>query len=250
MLQPCPDFAPYFNNSSGSAYAADQQRFDKFEIRVIRQKFFSKKKRLELGAQGLVIMNQTFVYTYMASGLLAFHFTEEFGLEANGAYGFSSDKQDKKTLNSTYKIKTVVLRTEYQFEGALLWTPVYGKYQLASGRLIYFDTFLAAGAGMTGVRYKYDHCPTWDELSPDAQAVQSDWKDPPAPAIKTYPSWMLGLGQRFFLDRNSSIKWDIRYRGFRPSAIARNCNPEAGAEEGGSEIQHNVFVQLGASRFL
>ena len=225
-------------------------RFDKYEIRVIREKYFTKRRRLELGAQGLIIMNQTFIYTYMASGLLAYHFTEEFGIEASGAYGLTSDKQDKTTLKRNFGIRTVVLRTQYQMEGGLLWTPIYGKWQLPSGRLIYFDTFLAFGGGMTGVRYLYDQCDTFDSLTSEAKNANPDWVDPPPPTTKSYPTIMLGLGQRYFVDKNLNFKWDIRYRGFNHDRAMQSCFPDTTSASEGTELQHNVYVQLGASRFL
>ncbi|MEI6397249.1 MAG: hypothetical protein WCO71_00635, partial [Pseudomonadota bacterium] len=44
--------------SATTAVAAEQ--FDKYEIRVIRPKYFTKTGRLETGAQLSVVMNQPF----------------------------------------------------------------------------------------------------------------------------------------------------------------------------------------------
>src|SRR5690606_3852451 len=111
----------------------------------IRPRYFAKRQRLELGTQGLVVTNQTFIYTYMLSGILTYHFSEQLGLELMGAWGSSVDKEDKNTLDSSFNIKTQIVRSKTMLIGNALWTPIYGKYQLSSGRLIYFDTFLSVG---------------------------------------------------------------------------------------------------------
>ena len=104
----------------GAASAAEQ--FEKYEIRVIRPKYFAKTGRMETGAQLSVVMNQSFIYTYLATGLLDYHFSETLALEGALAYGFSIDKDDKRTLDSNFKIKTQILRTQYFMEGGLLYT--------------------------------------------------------------------------------------------------------------------------------
>ena len=88
---------------------------------------------------------------------MTYHFSEALGLEVAGSYGISIDKNDKTLLKEEFDINTIILRTEYIVSGALLWTPVYGKFQTDEGSLIYFDTFLSFGGGLTGIDYQYDH---------------------------------------------------------------------------------------------
>lgn len=226
---------------ASSVFAAEQ--FDKYEIRVIRPKYFSKAGRLETGAQMSVVMNQSFIYTYLATGILDYHLNETFAVEGAGAYGFSIDKDDKKTLDSNFKIKTQILRTQYFMEGGLLYTPVYGKYQLASGRVIYLDTFFAAGAGMTGVSYLYDHCPKAEDA-----ATGSGVTDPPAANSKSYPTFYAGGGQRIFLDKKTSLRWDVRAHLFSYNTRDGACDPVSDAGLG--KTQTNITMQLGAGYFL
>ena len=227
---------------SSSAYAAAQsEQFDRYEIRVIRPKYFTKTGRLETGAQLSVVMNQSFIYTYLATGILDYHFNETLAIEGLGAYGFSIDKDDKKTLDSTFKIKTQILRTEYIMEGGILYTPVYGKYQLSTGKLVYLDTFFTAGAGMTGVRYLYDQCP-----SPDDGIVGT--VTPPAPNTKSYPTFYMGGGQRIFIDKKTSLRWDVRGHFFSYNKKDGACDPATAASE--AKVQTNITVQMGAGYFL
>jgi outer membrane beta-barrel protein len=227
------------------ASAADEGQFDKYDIRVIRPKYFSKTNRLEAGAQLAVVMNQSFIYTYLATGILDYHFNELFAFEAAGAYGFSIDKDDKKALDSTFQIKTQILRTQYFMEGGLLYTPVYGKYQLSSGRVIYLDTFFAIGGGMTGINYLYDHCPK----SSDAPAGgTTEITDPPPAQTKSYPTVFFGGGQRIFLDKKTSLRWDVRAHSFSYDKRDGSCDPVNAESEPGS--QTNITMQLGAGYFL
>lgn len=219
--------------------------FEKFEIRVIRPKFFSKKGRFEAGAQLTAVTNQTFIYTYLATGILDFHITEQFALELAGAYGFSFDKQDKTVLKDNFKISTTILRTKYYLEGALLYTPIYGKYQMTSGRLIYFDTFISAGGGLTGIEYLYDHCKKPEEVGQSNPNIG----DPPAPKTQGYPTGMVGVGQRFFLNKHASLRWDIKGHVFAYNTVDGSCNPNF-VESGASRTHENVTVQFGYTYFM
>lgn len=218
-------------------------RFDDYEIRVIRPRYFTKTGRMELGGQLSVVMNQTFTYTYLATGILNYHFSEAWALELGGAYGFSIDKEDKRLLDSEFDIKTQIIRTKYAFNGGVLWTPIYGKYQLSTGRLVYFDTFLSAGAGMTGVEYLYDHCSPSERLR-DGTITP----DPPPPGTKSYPTFIIGLGQRFFASRTLALRWDVRDHLFSYNDADGACNPETA--DGVSKLHQNVTMQLGASHFF
>lgn len=220
--------------------AAQAEQFDKYEIRVIRPKYFTKSNRLEAGAQMSVVMNQSFIYTYLATGILDYHFNELLAAEGSAAYGFSIDKEDKTQLSSAFKIKTQIIRTQYFMEGGLVYTPVYGKYQISTGKLIYLDTFFTAGAGLTGVNYQYDQCPTKED--------NVNYADPPAPNTKSYPTFYIGGGQRIFLDKKTSLRWDVKGHFFSVDKKDGACDPTTASSE--SKVQTNITMQLGASYFL
>jgi outer membrane beta-barrel protein len=221
-----------------------QEQFKDVEIRVIRPKFFTKTKRLETGAQLSVVMNQSFIYTYLATGLLDYHFSEQWAAEGAVAMGFSIDKDDKRSLKSNFKIQTQILRTQYFMEGGALYTPVYGKYQLDSGKLIYLDVFFSGGVGMTGINYLYDHCPKPTDVG-QGNTVPAD---PPSPTTKTYLTFYGGLGQRVFMDKKLSLRWDVRAHTFGYNLADSSCDPETATS--GTNSQTNITLQLGAGYFL
>lgn len=222
---------------------ADAGEFSGYEIRVIRPKFMTKRGRLELGGQGIMIMNQSFIYTFLASGILDYHLSEMFAIELAGAFGESVEKEDKKILESDFKIQTSILRTQYMFNGGLIWTPIYGKTQLPSGELVYFDSFLSFQAGMTGIRYTYEQC-----ITPPA-GVDAAASAPPKPSPKTYsyPTFSLGFGQKYFLDESTALRWDVRDYFLSYQQAHGNCDPTVPAPSG---IHQNVTIQFGMSTFL
>jgi outer membrane beta-barrel protein len=218
----------------------ENERFKDVEVRVIRPKYFTKAKRFELGAQLTVIMNETFIYSFLATGLATYHFTESIALEAFLSYGFNIEKEDKRVLFDEFDIRTKIFRTTYQMGGVLQYTPIYGKWQLPSGRLVYFDTFLSFGGGMTGVTYKYsDFCtpPTKEGAAPI-----------PDDATKAYPTFIAGIGQRYYLDKKTAIKWDIRGNFYFYNQADAECDPTSSVE--GSATNNNITLQLGASKFF
>lgn len=220
--------------------ATAEEKFENYEVRVIRPKYFTKSGRFEMGAQFSAVMNETFIYTFLATGLMTYHFSETLAIEGAGSFGLNVPKEDKRVLNDEFDIKTQIFETMYSMEGALQWTPVYGKWQLPNGRLIYFDTFLAFGGGLTGINWRYsDFCraPTTSTANP-----------PPADQVKSYPTILVGGGQRFFVKRDMAIKWDIRNHSLMYNTIDGECDPASAT--GGSSVHHNITMQIGASKFF
>ena len=224
-----------------------EERFKNTEIRVIRPRYFQKAKRLELGGAVSGVMNETFIYTYLASGLLTYHFSEFIAVSASAALGVSIDKEDKRILFDEFEIKTKIFRTAYHAEASLELTPLYGKWQLPSGRLIYFDTFVTAGGGISGITWKYsDFCTDPDlRRNPSARPIPSD-------ATKAYPTFLFGLGQRYFVKRDVAYRWDIKTHGVVYDRIDSECDPELAASDGiaGSGQHFNITLQVGASKYL
>jgi outer membrane beta-barrel protein len=232
----CIIFATFFITQ-----ALADERFSDYEIRVIRPRFFQKQKRIELGTQFNLVMNDQFVYTFLASGLATFHFTESWALEGSGAYGISFDKSDKKILIDDYRITTEVFRVQYWMEASVIYTPIYGKIQLSKGDMVYFDTFLLGGGGLTGVNWQYsDYCQL-SEVAENQVPIPTD-------QTKSYPSMNYGLGQRVFRDQNTALRWDLRGRSVFYNSLDASCDQVNAQSE--SKTQHSITLQMGISRFF
>lgn len=213
-------------------------RFKKFEIRVIRPKYFTKKGKFEVGAQFVAIMNESFIYTFMASGILSYHFAENFGVSASLGAGFTIDKEDKRILFDEFNIRTKIFRTRYNYMLDLMYTPLYGKWSYSRNKVIYFDTFLEIGGGITGIEWKRtDYC------NPDqVNGAISD-------ETIGYPTISGGLGQRYFVSKNTAIRWDFKASRLFYDVRDSECDPAAIAE-GATSSHDSIMVQIGLSRFL
>ena len=55
--------------SNDLVHAKQKERFKDTEIRVIRPSYFNKAKRFELGAGMNMVMNESFIYTFLLLGL-------------------------------------------------------------------------------------------------------------------------------------------------------------------------------------
>jgi outer membrane beta-barrel protein len=194
-----------------TAVQADPQ-FENYEIRVIRPRYFVKSGRAELSAGLGAIMNQTFIYAAVATGLLTWHFTEQLGVEAQAGYALDIDRDDKIALDDSFHIKTILLRPETLANARLVWTPSYGKFNLTASDIVYFDTHVTVGAGYTGIRYVYDHCEPPDPM-PASHTVQ-------------YPTVVLGLGQSYFLSKSSSLRIGLELQRFRYDTADGACAPD------------------------
>lgn len=229
-------FFPIFVFSQEMQTDGNLQRDEPVEIQVIRPRFFSKIHRLEFGLEGVLVANQPFVYTYMVSGIAVYHLNEYVGFEANFEYGISSDKEEKTILTSDFGIKTEIDRIQSMTLAGLTLTPIYGKYQLGEGRLLYFDTFFTVGGGLTGVDYHYDHCTVSSTYSaPDPRVVQ-------------YPTVYAGLGQRYFVGKNSSIRYDIRTHFFSKNGADSSC--DSNVADTSASVSQVVTMQVGYSYYF
>lgn len=210
-------------------------RFDDYEIRVIRPRFFTKSSRLELSAGLATIVNQTFIYSFLATGLIGWHFNETLAAEAQVGYAVTTDRADKHTLHDHFLINTVLLRPESIANARLVWTPSYGKFNLTASKIVYFDTHLTAGAGTTGIRYLYDHC---------------DNADKPAPASKQYQTAVVGLGQRYFLDRSSSVRIGLDIQRMVVDTADASCFPVGPDTPHAQNTPDNMLLYVAWSHYL
>lgn len=229
----------------GHAVEDENERFKTVEVRVIRPRYFNKRKRIELGAQFNGVMNEAFIYTFLASGLAAYHFTETFAVEAYASLGYNFEKEDKRILFDEFKIKTKIFQTFYALGADIQWTPIYGKWQFGSGRLIYFDTYATFGAGMTGINWAYKKFCTEPDLAKNANAapLKSD-------QVKSYPTIVAGVGQRYFVSKDTAFRWDIRNHALMYEKADAECSSDPTVGESGGGVHNNITLQLGASKFF
>lgn len=210
--------------ASAHAQQNPNELFKDVEVRVIRQKYFQKSMRPEFGASFNALMNRSFVYTMLGSANIAFHISEQIGLFGEGGIGFTMNKADCSTLGEKFAIEPIVDDLKNWFGGGIAYTPIYGKYQLSSGDLIYFDWFFTASGGMAGTNKRMYSC------IPESTKSES---------ASTQMQIGGSTGQRYFLNKNTAAVWSIKFMKVQ--------DPAGGTVFNGI---NNVMLSLGASYFL
>jgi outer membrane beta-barrel protein len=195
-------FAIIFAFLGFSGANAAEEQFKEYEIRVIKNKPFQKRFRFELGADLGAIMNQSFVYGYLGGAYLGFNFSESIALQGEGKFAFNANKSDCNTLGKDFGINPVIEEVQNYYGVSAVATPIYGKYQLATGDVLYFDWFFRLGAGLAGNQEREGGCGGQKEnINSKASTLQFN----------------VGTGQRFFIDENLALVWNVRLMRFQPS---------------------------------
>jgi outer membrane beta-barrel protein len=222
--------------SPSEAGAQDSGGFEDSEVRVIKNKFFEKSMRMEFSAGLASIMNQSFLYTYLGGIGASFHISEQWGLMGEAHLGQTVRKGDCDILGTSFRIDPVVQEVKSSFSGSLLYTPVYGKFQMASGDVIYFDWFFDAGVGGANVRAGGLGC---------AEGASTS-EDPPVEgmALSVHGS----TGQRIFLSQSVSLNWRVRL--MRAEGVRNDGESKAETSGLGDGAQNYVTLNLGVSYFL
>ena len=140
---------------------------------VVRNKLFPKKGRIELNGPDFgVILNQSYVNTFLFHGGLNYYFSEVWGFGAEFALAMNRNKGERECIenffNNPRKSAAPECGTEdqvpeggnygpayvpirelkYIIAGNAIWNPVYGKQIMLLRATAYFDVFVTMGGGL------------------------------------------------------------------------------------------------------
>jgi outer membrane beta-barrel protein len=222
--------------------AKAQEQFKDTEIRVIKNKAFQKSLRLEIGANGALIMNKSFVYTPMGGAQLGFHITESLGLFGEGMAATTFKDTDCEELGNKFQINPIIEDITFLAGGGVSYTPIYGKFQMESGEVLYFDTFFTLGGGIAG--YKRDEAFCYKDVTQSPSTTPDEDK---APEKGNQLQINVGMGQRYFFGKHISYNWSLRYM-----TVQKPVSPSAEGQGGNllSDGLVNIFLMLGVSYYL
>ena len=205
---------------------AEEGQFKDYDIRVIKNKYFTKRYRLELDVNVGGVMNQSFHNSYVVGAGLGFHFSEQIGVHAEFGYVINQSKSECELLGSKdFRISPKINEVNSFYGGYLSYTPIYGKYQLGSGDVLYFDWFFTAGAGLVNNAERKGGCGEEELIATRG----------------SNPQLSIGTGQRFFLGTDVALIWNLRLLAFKPVS--------EGDVAIGDWVQ-NVILNLGIGYFL
>ncbi len=140
---------------------------------VVRNKLFPKKGRIELNGPDVgVILNQSYVNTFLFHGGLNYYFSEVWGFGAEVALAINNDKNERNSIENFYNnprkspgpqygpddqvpaggnygpAYVPIRELKYIIAGNAIWNPVYGKQIMLLRATAYFDVFVTIGGGM------------------------------------------------------------------------------------------------------
>lgn len=224
----------------GSAFA--DGKFDNFDVRVIKNKYFQKRFRPEFELGFGAIMNKTFTNTALGGGRLTFHLSETWALSGEGHYGVSFRSNDCKVLGSKFEIEPLIDTMKWWAGGGLAYTPVYGKFQIPTGQVIYFDWFFTVGAGTAQIEHKEVNTCFEGATAPQVDGNNNEIDPTENDVIKNRLLIHYGTGQRYFLNESFSLNWHFRLMNVQPTS---NENAISAFTS-----QPSVVLGMGASYYL
>ena len=163
--------------------------FAKRKRREVRDRLFQQTNRHELTVAGGYYASDIFDGTYVLGGAYAYHMTEDFAIEASGAWTRLTSAGGPE-LERTFSLLAGKNRRELLFDADLVWDPAHGKLRLG-GALVHFDLYLAAGAGVVD-----------SVLSNDIAGNAA-------------------LGFKFFLGRAMAVRVELRDHVYRQQLLTR-----------------------------
>ena len=161
------------NIASGAEYQKATEGND-----VVRDKLYPKNGRVELNGPDFgLILNQSYVDTYLVHGGINYYFSETWGAGGEFALGMNQDKGERKCIETFYidPNNTIVpecgaqgdpdsdlssgggkygpayvpiRELKYMFIANAVWSPIYGKQLFMLRNTNYFDLFFTFGGGL------------------------------------------------------------------------------------------------------
>jgi outer membrane beta-barrel protein len=148
--------------------AAKIGEYTKEGVDVVQGRVFRKALRHEFTVMGGFIPNNQFLMYEVVEARYAFHFREGLGFEGTFTQGFSQEKPILDDLRHIpcpsptsdidgdgvfdvtcpVELENPPDPMQQAYFGNLIWSPIYGKVALFSKKVIHFDLYALAGAGM------------------------------------------------------------------------------------------------------
>jgi outer membrane beta-barrel protein len=146
---------------------------------VIKNKLYPKKNRVELNGPNLgLILNQSYIDTYLINGGINYFWSESWGLGAELTIALNKDRYERDCIESFYNDVDYDIPEEcggpesiqdYDGDGQIgnygpayvnireynmlltgnaIWNPIYGKEIFFLSGVVNFDVFLTMGGGL------------------------------------------------------------------------------------------------------
>ena len=217
-------------------------------VKVIQKKFFLKYRRLEIVAPQIgYVGNDDFIKRLAINASVGFHINEILALEILVSYLPDLGETDYKPLTRRFRDDSQVVPdiSRVLLFGVLnvALSPIYGKVELGTLRIINYDVFVAGGLGFASTRDDMDiiESATCQDL-----ATMAERKAEPACMYvdETHFVTNIGGGLRIVFNDWIGIRLDARQFTHIERVYREN------EEQIGLEMKQNFMISLGASFFF
>lgn len=199
-------------------------------IRPVSGRMFVKDGRHEISPTIGLSLGDAFFTKYLFGLRYAYHFGETWSVGLSGAYATSTpsgavNRCDSSGQNCEAPTKADLARTpgDLGFVGSLdlSWAPLYGKISLLAQHVLHFDTYAIVGGGV----------------------VQSKMAPQGSPEVeeKILPALHVGVGQRYFVSRHATLRFEIRDVIYQTEAVG---------QPGEKDLQNQLLFTIGLSFLL
>jgi outer membrane beta-barrel protein len=175
-LSLCIPLAAALLPETGLAY---QKAVDTNE--VVMDKLFPKKGKTELDVDAGVVLNSSYVQTFLVGASLTYYWSEEWGFGVTASAAVNQDKPERQCIESFYNDPNFALDSQcgdtgtltedpqgdanmgpayvpirepkYILTGDFVWNPIYGKQIVLLSATNYFDFYFKFGGGLTMSQY-------------------------------------------------------------------------------------------------
>jgi len=162
----------------------------KRRTRGARDRLFQQTNRHELTVAGGYYVSDLFDGTYALGASYTYHMTEDFAVEAAGAWT-RLESSGGPELERTFSVLGGKNLDVAMFDALLVWSPLHAKMRLFADSIIHFDLHLAGGAGVVDSR------------------------------VSTGVAGAFGLGFKFFFGRAWALRLDLRDHVYQQQLLPR-----------------------------
>ena len=218
---------------------------------VVKRKLFTKRKRIEINGPNVgVILNQSYLDSFLIHGGINYFFSEVWGVGLEGAVALNSDKFARECVESFIndpdnEVTDECGGTNVSGEGRAnfgpayvpireienivainaVWNPVYGKQLLFKSATNYFDLFFTMGAGLAFSKFYPKRTVLnngkaargaigeEDPLTVGAESEETDSygiEGRPIPESQSNVLINLGIGQKYHFWKRFNLKAELR----------------------------------------
>lgn len=183
-------------------------RGNETELGVVQNRTFSKKHKVEVSLLGGVAFSDPFLTIKTLGATVGYHFSEYFGVNLLGFKQYVSPSSALLTFQQTLGATTNTNNPNYYVGAEAVGSIFYGKLSVLGKAIIYYDFDLLAGVGMTN-------------------SVTSS-----GGFVTNYVTPSVGIGQRYYLSKNFSIRLDYRLQYYNEAIIEQQVVTELGQIDG------------------